>query len=382
VLVAHNARFDYGFLKNAFKAEGLAFHLPLLCTIKLFKQFYPHLPNYNLDALTQIFSIPTPNAHRAQGDVATLYGLVSRLVCDFPIATVLTCAQALYKTPSHPSHLITNLKSLPDSPGVYLFYGAKSDLPLYIGKSINLRQRVLSHFQADHTHAKEFKLAQQVVSVEVRPTAGELSALLLESTLIKEKMPLFNRRLRRKKQVVRFVVQEKTGYLTVSLERGLVDEDELGERRERYGAFSSLTSAKRTLLDLVKTYTLCTKLCELEPARGACFAYQLKRCKGACLSEEPAPLYNERVKEALAQFKQDIWPFKGAIAIKEQNVPNQLTQILVFDQWRHVGSVPDEASLTSLKKKTASSELDTYKILRQFLKTIVRQHQVMDLSVE
>ena len=187
VLVAHNARFDFGFLKNAFKSEGLSFRTPILCTLKLFKMFYPELAQYNLRSLAEYHHIVSPHAHRAGGDVHTLYLLLEQAFQDWSRETIINAAKRLYKKASVPSKLTTDIQSIPNSPGVYLFYAENSSLPLYIGKSILLRQRVLSHFQADHTNAKEFKMAQQVVRVDIIPTAGELSALLLESMLIKEK---------------------------------------------------------------------------------------------------------------------------------------------------------------------------------------------------
>ncbi|MBA2651815.1 MAG: hypothetical protein H0U73_06075, partial [Tatlockia sp.] len=299
VLVAHNARFDYGFLKNAFKAINRPLQNPGLCTIKLFRALYPLLGKYNLSALAATFSISATEAHRAEGDVNTMLALINRAFTDFPPDTLFSIAKAIYKTPSIPSTLKTTIDSLPDSPGVYLFYGAHSDLPLYIGKSIHVRQRVLSHFQADFSNPKEFAMAQQVERIEVIPTAGELSALLLESSLIKEKMPLYNRRLRRKKRVVGFKISQIQGYHQLSMVREVVAEEGVSTPG-LLGAFSSLTAAKRSLLALCKTHALCLKRCGLESGKGACFSYQLKQCKGACIEEELAESYNARVNEAVA----------------------------------------------------------------------------------
>lgn len=379
VLVAHNARFDYGFLKNAFKACELSFQIPVLCTIKLFKALYPLLDKYNLGALAARFSIPVAAAHRAEGDVNTLHALLNKAFADFSLERVFLIAKSIYKTPSIPATLKTTIDSLPDSPGVYLFYGAHSDLPLYIGKSIHVRQRVFSHFQADFTHPKEFTLAQQVERIEVIPTAGELSALLLESALIKEKMPLYNRRLRRKKRVVGFKINRLLGYSQISMVREVIEED--ANPPELIGAFSSLTAAKRHLLALCKTHELCPKRCGLESGKGACFSYQLKQCKGACVGDESPESYNARVSEALAQLREDVWPYSGAIAIKEQDETNQLSHYLVFNQWRKIGVADDEDSLLRVANQAMpSSEFDTYKILRSFLKTKSLQTELIELA--
>lgn len=98
--------------------------------------------------------------------------------------------------PVSPPHLETTLQDIPDAPGVYLLYG-ETPQPLYVGKSEHLRGRVLSHFQADHTSARDMQLAQETRRVEYQSTAGELGALLLESRLVKQLQPAFNRKLRR-----------------------------------------------------------------------------------------------------------------------------------------------------------------------------------------
>ncbi|STX27774.1 excinuclease ABC subunit [Legionella beliardensis] len=370
VLVAHNARFDFGFLKNAFKRIGINFHPPILCTIKLFRALYPGLKHYNLASLAQAFGLQSGTLHRAQSDVNLLQKLVSQIFNNFSMLDVLDQAKKIYQQPSVPATLITNLNTFPESPGVYIFYGDERLLPLYIGKSISLRQRILSHFQSDHTHAKEFALSQQVKHIEIIPTAGELSALLLESALIKEKMPLYNRRLRKKKNIVAIKVTQTQGYLHLTATQATVDEECELAVSELFGAFRSMSAAKKKLLQWVKEFGLCPKLCGLEQANQACFSYQLKRCQGACIQSEVHEAYNQRVSAALQQFKREDWPFNGAIAIKEENKINKMTQYSVFQHWRHIGTVNNKHELPLLMHKATQTpeNYDTYKILTTFLK--------------
>ena len=104
----------------------------------------------------------------------------------------------LYEVITHPSlppHLDgAFVEDLPETPGVYLFYGQPgesgeggegNELPLYVGKAKNLRNRVLSHFSGDHRNAKEMALSQQVHRVDWIETSGEIGALLKEATLIR-----------------------------------------------------------------------------------------------------------------------------------------------------------------------------------------------------
>lgn len=97
----------------------------------------------------------------------------------------------------YPEHLRTSLELLPRSPGVYLFHGLSDSMPLYIGKSVNIRSRVMAHFRTQD----EARLLRQTQRISFHETAGEVGALLLEAQLIKQQQPLFNKRLRRSKQL-------------------------------------------------------------------------------------------------------------------------------------------------------------------------------------
>jgi DNA polymerase III subunit epsilon len=264
-----------------------------------------------------------------------------------------------------------------------VFYGDKNSLPLYIGKSINLKQRVLSHFSGDYMHAKEFALSQQVARVEIIPSAGELSALLLESQMIKKLMPVYNRKLRRKKTIVGFQLMKHNDYLTLAIVREQVEEDV--KPQGIYGAFPSVVAAKRLLLQLIKKNDLCPKLCGMEQGSGSCFSYQLKRCQGACIQEEPFEVYNKRLLKSLREHQQNVWPYKGAIAIKEHCSVNKLTQYCLFHQWRHLGTVNNEQLLKQWRnlpdsKFQSNPTYDEYHILISYLKHKAEKEQIMELD--
>lgn len=374
ILVAHNARFDYGFLKNAFKQLHIDLKLPTLCTIKLFKKLYPALTKYSLAALLDHFKIQNSNAHRAQGDVDALYQLLITAIQDHSLDTVQLQAKACYSQSSLPSKLKTNLTDLPESPGVYLFYAAQNNFPLYIGKSVNLRQRVLSHFQADHSNGTDFKLAQQVERVEFIPTAGELSALLLESSLIKEKMPLLNQKLRRRKTMVGFKLNNHNGYLTIAIVREASDTG-----NQLYGSFRSTAAAKNHLLVKIKEFKLCAKLCDLDQSTTSCFNYQLRRCNGACINEESNEEYNKRVQQAMDDLRQIEWPYRGYIAIKEECNINQLRQVLVFDHWAHIGTVQTQEELPQFKPQKQVHDFDAHRIIQSYIKNQIAPEQLIQL---
>ena len=199
VVVAHNARFDVSFLRNAFKQNGVEFKYPIVCTVKLSRKMYPQFKVHNLDSIIKRFDLTCEARHRAMGDAAASPQLVSRMVDDFNEENVFAAMQLQQKLSSIPPHLNSELfDKMPNEPGVYLFYGESGDL-LYVGKSVQIRARVIYHFSSDHRHDREMRMTQQVHNIEWIVIAGEFSALILESELVKSRSPLFNRQLRKQK---------------------------------------------------------------------------------------------------------------------------------------------------------------------------------------
>ncbi len=267
------------------------------------------------------------------------------------------------------------IASLPDSPGVYLFYGLQEEL-LYVGKSKAVRTRVRSHFSA----AEERWLCRKVYRVEVRRTAGELGALLLESQLIKELRPFYNvaQRMRRRIIVARRVIN-KQGYIVVSLDA--VDYLEARESEPILGVFKHRTQAKEFLDMIAKSHRLCPKLLKLEVTRGYCFSYHLHQCDGACMGEEDAERYNARVEEAFEARRVKAWPYGGAVAIEERGSDGSHREVFLVDNWCLIGGV--RSSNGSFEKNVQSPrrfDYDSYKILYSYMTDPHNQKSITQLS--
>lgn len=367
VLVAHNVRFDHGFLKNALARAGVEPRLRTLCTVRLSRRLEPQHNGHGLDAIMRRHALVSPHRHRAMGDVLVLQAWLQRMRELHGEAALQAHAQALLQSPpSTPAHLSTELDALPEGPGVYLLHG-DGDVPLYIGKSVNLRRRVLSHFQADHREAREMRLSQEVRRVEVRETAGELGALLLEARLVKQLQPLLNRRLRRDNQLCSWRLSaDPLARPPLTLVRGEeVDPDVLPTL---YGTYRSRRQALQALRDLADAHGLCPRLLGLESGDGRCFAHQLGRCRGACCGGEDPRIHGARLRAALAAERLRAWPWEGPVGLRETSDDGQRSELHVFDQWRHLGSVRDEAELDELlRERRAGSgfgfDLDTYRLL-------------------
>jgi DNA polymerase-3 subunit epsilon len=254
------------------------------------------------------------------------------------------------------------VSALPDSPGVYLFYGSLGEL-LYVGKSKTIRTRVRSHFSSP----EERRLCRKVYRIESRETAGELGALLLESQLIKELRPLHNVASRRRRRII--VARRSTnphGYAVVNLEA--VDYLDVKETEPILGAFKHKTQAKEYLALIAKSHRLCPKLLRLEVARRYCFSYHLGQCGGACMGDEDVAGYNARVEAAFKARRIKAWPYEAGVTVEERSPHGSQREVFLIDNWCLVASFnsADDGFEKNLHTQHRF-DYDSYKILYSYL---------------
>ncbi|MBT8125544.1 MAG: GIY-YIG nuclease family protein [Gammaproteobacteria bacterium] len=369
VFVAHNARFDYGFLKNEFKRCSITFRAPVLCTVKLSRNLFPEHKRHNLDSVMQRHGLTCSARHRAMGDARVLFDFMHTLYSTLIPGEVDEVIHKLLKRPSLPAGISEDdIDPLPESTGVYLFYDKKG-APLYIGKSVNIRSRVMSHFSGDHRTSKDMKICQTIASIDYKQTAGELGALILESSLIKKYLPIYNHRLRRYDSLTTINWNpDSDNSIPKIITADTLDPKSISNH---FGLFKTKKRAKDTLRALAKEHQLCEKQIGLESGKGACFAYQLKNCKGTCVGKESYMQHKIRMLDALQPLKNKVWPFDGRIGIKEVSFNNKWTDIHIFENWCYLGTVYDEDQLKQLRlfsNEELMFDLDTYKILIRYLK--------------
>ena len=364
VFVAHNARFDYGFVKAEFRRLMRPFAARVLCTVKLSRRLYPEFRRHNMDALIQRHGLAAVQRHRAMGDVSAMMDFFTHTLVDHGPDKVGEAVRVLLQRPSVPSHLPPDvLDEVPAVPGVYRFYG-ENDVLLYVGKSTNIAQRVASHFSGDHNSSRGIRLSESMRRLEWTETAGELGALLLELKQIKSLHPLYNRRSRPAKTLWSIeLTPNGQGYLQARLTQQ-IEPHRLGDY---YGLFRSKRDAQRALTGIAGKNELCNKLLDLEPAEqaGPCFQRSLGRCKGACEGSEDITRYNLRVQIAFHSLRLKTWPWAGPVGVVEKNTSTGRTDILVIYNWMHVATLHSEQELEdlSLRGTAVTFDMDSYKLV-------------------
>ena len=373
-IVAHNARFDYGFLRKEFKSLGFDFKRDVLCTVELSRQMVPGLRSYALGRLVDSLELSLKPKHRAMADAQATAALFSylntlRFKSQLPAAEPLTRGRMNPEANLHRD----KIDQLPQSAGVYYFYNEWRQL-IYIGKSVNIRSRVLSHFN-NNTTARALEMKTLIDHIRYSMTGSELIALLKESEEIKQHKPIFNRAQRKSRfQFGLFSSVDAYGYISFRTERlrrnGL----------EPVTVFSSATEAKGFLEHMVDEYQLCQTKCGLHRLGGVCFHYNIKKCLGACCGEEGPESYNLRARNLMerVQYRQP-----NFMVLDRGREESELSVVLVENgKYMGYGFVEKEfaESPPEVLRACIQPYMDT-KDVRQIINLYLRQEKPMKVLV-
>ena len=250
-------------------------------------------------------------------------------------------------------HLRAAIDGAPHAAGVYTFHGEAGDLPLYIGKSVNLRSRLLSHLR----NAEEARMLRQTRRISHTRTAGEIGALLLEAQLIKQLKPLFNQKLRESRQCCSLQLSGPRPELVYSKDLDFAVAPQL------YGLFGSRQAGLQALRELADQHRLCHGALGLEKlaAGKACFRAAIRQCAGVCRGDETPEQHHERLRSSLQPWRVEPWPWAGAIAVIERD--EELTQFHALQRWSYLGSAATLQEARALQGQPAAFDADVYKIL-------------------
>lgn len=374
VMVAHNARFDYAFLKHEFRRINKTFSPKQLCTVRLSRMLLPDLPRHNLDTLIEHFQIKVDSRHRAMGDARAVHDFLQIAEKTFSESALSKAVSSVLKKPTIPQGIRQeDIDVLPDTSGVYIFYD-KEGTCLYVGKSISIRERVLSHFAQDVYSTTEMQIAQNIASIETIETAGELGALLKEASLVKSLSPVYNQLLRARRKVLVAKKSKSKGFPSIKLEE--LDRIDPSEFDSVLSVFRSRKQAENVLHHIAREFSLCPKLLGIEKGKGPCFSYHLGGCRGICCGKESVLSYMMRFTQAFSEYQIKDWPFEGPIMITEKN--NEKEEGFVVDKWCLLGSVTSEQDDIAFEEYVF--DYDMYKILVSYLKKPSSEFKIAQLS--
>lgn len=219
IFVAHNVRFDYGVIRREFNKLGINFHRKQLCTVKLSRKILPGYPSYSLGNICRDLNIPNSDRHRAYGDALATTLLLEKIIFNDKNLLIHSLVEEEVQLNLLPPNLPpTIMDNIPELTGVYQFLDQKGKI-LYIGKSKNIRKRLLSHFSNDINNKSWLKLKSYIYDIQYLVTGSELIAEIVESEEIKRFMPPFNILQRKKKYRYALTVDfDQEGYYQFTVE--------------------------------------------------------------------------------------------------------------------------------------------------------------------
>ncbi|MBI2104289.1 MAG: excinuclease ABC subunit UvrC [Candidatus Omnitrophica bacterium] len=194
------------------------------------------------------------------------------------------------RQPAAPANLRERVAKLPDHPGVYLFRGAQGEA-LYVGKAQRLRKRVASYFRHRGLGPRIAHLMTQVADIEIRRTASEAEALLLEAQLIKERRPRYN---------VSFRDDKAYPLLKVAREpfpRLMVARRRLPDGAAYFGPYTDVGLMREAVRFLRRVFPMRT--CAAFP-KTPCLEYHLGQCLAPCAGYVDERAYQRIVEDLLA----------------------------------------------------------------------------------
>jgi DNA polymerase-3 subunit epsilon len=297
IFVAHNAQFDYSFLKKEFEDVGISWQSKKLCTVRLSRKIIPGLRSYSLGSLAESLGIQIIDRHRAGGDAEATARIFDQLLRRDQEQFILKTLKSNSGETILPSNLPREeFDHLPALAGVYYFHDAHGNV-IYVGKAINIKKRIAGHFTGDAREWSRSRIRNEIHHISYELTGNELIALILESQEIRRLWPKYNRAQKfRVEEWGIFDYEDRNGYRRFSV--NLVTRGSRPLKR-----FNSKGNAWNFLWEKVRVFDLCPKLSGLQLAKGLCFEYQTGKCHGACMGTECSDAYNDRVARAIGSFQ-------------------------------------------------------------------------------
>lgn len=375
VFVAHNARFDYNFLRAAFEQLGMIWDAPVLCSVKFSRALDPEFPKHGLDAIIARNGYTIDARHRALDDARIVWQFLQDARGRADSERLQRAWDKAFATSSVPRLPLGDLEALPDCPGAYVFRSATGQI-LEIDRARDLRSQVLGFFTATRQSAKNKKIAAAVHDVATWPCAGELGAQFKELELA--------RSLREQPVTGAFGWRWLRHSLkSPVLELANLANSDPADWADISGCFRGEREATVALQELARQHKLCASRIGLERGGGPCQAVHLGRCHGVCVGREEPRIHDLRLATVLAALRLTAWPWPGAVLVREHHESSGRSETHLFDHWCHLGSAQDEASLATLLEAPPPRRFDAdlYRMISRWLALPGHQAQVMPIKM-
>ncbi len=298
VFVAHSVNFDYNFIRDEFKSLGGDFRRKKLCTVRLSRKIFPGYRSYSLSSLCSRLGVQNNARHRAFGDAEATAKIFDLLLLNDADGVISKSLKKESREAILPPNLPKEIfEKLPEETGVYYMHNEKGKV-IYVGKAINIKSRIYSHFTGSDKTKITFK--DSIHDISFTLTGTELIALLLESHEIKKLFPQFNKAQKfNQGGWALFDYFDNRGIHRLTVGRNQ-------KKSKPLISFKSFEASRNFMFKLIEEFELCPKCCGVQTSPDSCFDYKIHKCKGVCAGAEEIESYNIRVGEGLRQFSQTL----------------------------------------------------------------------------
>ena len=294
IFVAHNAQFDYGFLKREFEQAGFRWNSPRLCTVRLSRKIIPGLRSYSLGRLSEHLNVTISGRHRAWGDAeatARIFSILQERDTGGEIPKALKRNSGEMALPPNLSREVFD--RLPHATGVYYFHDAQGKV-IYVGKAIDIRKRIAGHFTGTAAEWNRSNIRTLIHDITFEITGDELVALIFEAMEIQRLWPKFNLALKGRSEVWGiFDYTDRAGFIRFSV-------NPVARGTQPLYTSASKGDIWNAMWEFLREHELCPRLAGLQKTDAACHSHALGECRGACAGKEKPTAYNRRAKKAMA----------------------------------------------------------------------------------
>ncbi len=365
IFIAHNVNFDYSFVKHHLKAAGYELTAKKLCTVRLSKKVFPGLASYSLGNLCRSLQLPIDNRHRAGGDAQATVKLFEHCLAnngDLHISQMLKKSSADQWLPMHLSR--EDILKLPVCPGVYYFLDAK-DKVVYVGKAVNIRKRVSSHFTHNDPDRKRQHFLRTVRSLKFRECATELEAIVLESAEIKRLWPKYNVSQKQPQQkYALYMFEDNRGYLRLAIDKKKKNFPSLYN-------FNLLHEGIVMLKKMIEEFELHEKLCFIDKTAFT---------EDDLAFLDPPQVYNGKIRRAMEALEEQLPTF--AVLDEGKNAGEKLCLLVERGNFWGMGYLPAGEALLSVDQvKTFLQPYSDNDTIRNSIYSFVEQNPSKRFSI-
>lgn len=327
IFVAHNVSFDYHFVKNHFAQADMQYNSNRLCTVRLSRKIIPNLASYSLGNLCQSLKIPIKGRHTALGDAEATAKVFSLLVQQDKKGVIEKSAKRNSRESLMPPNLDKKVfDELPEAQGIYYFLNKKGET-LYVGKSKNIKTRVVGHFTTGSSSRERIRFIDEIYDIKTQLCSNDLITDLTECHEIKKHWPKHNREFKKRANsfgVYQYV--DAQGFIRFHINKVLWKSKPLL-------VFPDYVTAYQYVKDTALGQELCPKLCGLQKTEHECMFSEEGSCAQSCKFKPSNEAYREKSKLAL----QEVMKTKETYILVGDGFDADEKSIVLVEKGRYLG---------------------------------------------